>query len=370
MAQIEYLRAEELHFDPRNPRLAEYNLKSEDEGYTLKVLWQEMDVKELVMSILANGFFDSEPLYIIQEDNKWIVIEGNRRLAAIKAILNPTLSPIASGMSPFVERISAVFQESLAAHVPVVKMPSREAAWRYVGFKHVKGAAKWDSYAKAKYIAQVHRDFKISLSEIAEQIGDSKRTALRLYRGLLILEQAERITDFRIDDVYYGRIYFSHLYTAIAYDGYARYLGIIDNGEDEFIVPEDHAKQLLQVMRWLFGSSSQSIEPVIKRQNPDLRNLGQVLLKEESVQVLLATRNLDRAYDNSLDSNEVLRSSLVNAKLRIEDALAKVSVYDGKRDALELASELAKASARLFDSLRIVYDNSNRVDESRFDIDN
>lgn len=368
MAQIEYLSASELHFDSRNPRLAEYNISSSSEDVTLKILWQEMDVKELVMSILANGFFDSEPLFVIWEDEKWVVIEGNRRLAAIKSILNPQL--LSSRMSPFLDTITSDFQSTLSAKVPVVKMQSREEAWRYIGFKHVKGAAKWDSYAKAKYIAQVHRDFKVSLAEIAAQIGDSKRTTLRLYRGLSILEQAERMTDFRRDDVYYERIYFSHLYTAIDYDGYARYLGLTETEDDECHIPESHSKQLLQVMRWLFGSRGQNIVPIIKRQNPDLRYLGQVLQKEESVQVLLTTGSLDRAYDNSLDSNEVLRSSLIVAKLKIEDALAKVSVYDGHRDALEIASELGQAALRLFDSIKSVYDKANRVEENRFAIDN
>lgn len=367
MAQIEFLKAEELHFDPSNPRLAEYTLSGSSEEATMRLLWKEMDVKELVMSILANGFFESEPLYVIKEKEKWIVIEGNRRLAAIKAILDPSI--LASGMDAFSEQISSEFQSRLAAKVPVVKMDSRQDAWRYIGFKHVKGAAKWDSYAKAKYIAQVHRDYNVSLTEIAEQIGDSHRTALRLYRGLSILEQAEKMTEFKREDVYYGRIYFSHLYTALGYDGYARYLGIEDTSAEEFIVNQDHAKQLLQVMRWLFGSSDQSIVPIIKRQNPDLRNLSQVLQKEESVQVLLATSSLDRAYDNSQDSNEVLRTSLVEAKLKIEDALAKVSIYDGRRDALELASEVGQASARLFDSLKTVYDKSHRIEENRFAID-
>ncbi len=43
-----------------------------------------MDIGELVMSILANGFFESEALYIVKEEGRYVVIEGNRRLAAVK----------------------------------------------------------------------------------------------------------------------------------------------------------------------------------------------------------------------------------------------------------------------------------------------
>ena len=87
---IKQVKADDLHFDLKNPRLVEFQgLKSEDE--ILNVLWKNMDIGELVMSILASGFFESEALYVVKEDDKYIVIEGNRRLAAIKAILHPEL---------------------------------------------------------------------------------------------------------------------------------------------------------------------------------------------------------------------------------------------------------------------------------------
>ena len=364
MSQIQKMKADELHFDLINPRLAEFPQET-DEMSILKLLWKEMDIKELVMSILANGFFEHEPLYIINEVGKWVVIEGNRRLAAIKSILSP--GEIA-GMAPFEHAITSELQASIANNVPVVIMDSRESAWRFIGFKHVKGAAKWDSYAKAKYISYVHREFGVSISNIADQIGDAKKTVLRLYRGLSIIEQAERMTAFSREDVYYGRIYFSHLYTALSYDGYSSFLSLRQDG-DELIVPEDHAPQLLMVMRWIFGSESQKIEPIVRKQNPDLRRLGQVLLNPESVQVLVSTNNLDRAYDNSLDSNDVLRSCIVEAKLKVEDATLKMSVFNGEKDAMELCISLAHAVDSLFNGMKAIYEKGKADLKDKYVID-
>lgn len=365
MAQLQTIGADELHFDPKNPRLAEF-AELTDETATLKLLWKEMDVKELVMSILANHFFENEPLYVIREDNKWIVLEGNRRLAAVKAILNPERIP---GMVPFEERITSELQQELKNGLPVVEMESREKAWRLIGFKHVKGAAKWDSYAKAKYIAQVRRDYNVSLSEIADQIGDSKRTTLRLYKGIVVVEQAEQMTEFRIDDVYYNRFYFSHLYTAIAYEGYYKFLGIEDIQSDELTIPQDHAEQLLMVMRWLFGSKDQNIEPVVKKQNPDLIHLSKVLLNSESVQILSSTNNLDRAYDSSLDGNAVIKDSIIAAKLKIEDAQKKLSLFDGSKDIMESCQTMVTAATALFDSMKLIYSQKKNSGSNRFSID-
>lgn len=365
MTNIQQSKASELHFDLKNPRLAEYSGYS-NETEILKLLWSSMAINELVMSILANGFFESEPLYVVEEEGKKVVIEGNRRLAAVKSILHPE---DIKGMAPFMELITDELVHDLEANIPVVIVKNREEAWRYIGFKHVKGAAKWNSYAKAQYIALVHNDYHVSLDDIARQIGDSKNTVRRLFRGLMVLEQAEKDTEFKIDDIYNKRIYFSHLYTALPYTGFMKYLGM-DGGDELPLVPPTHLKQLENVMMWLFGSKSQDIAPVITTQNPDLIQLNQVLQDTEAIELLKSTRDLSVAFDTSEDGQELLRRAMADAKLRIENALAKLSFYDGNRDDLELALDVYNAGEALFDSMKVKYEaikNPKRSDKKTID---
>ena len=89
MGQIEKCKAQELYFDVKNPRLVEFEHTS-DETKILNILWDNMAVNEIVMSILANGFFENEAMYAVVEEGKKIVVEGNRRLAAVKEILSPS----------------------------------------------------------------------------------------------------------------------------------------------------------------------------------------------------------------------------------------------------------------------------------------
>lgn len=78
----------DLHFDYENPRLAEYGInEATPEDEILKILWEAMDVRELVQSISASGFFSHEALIVAKEDGRNIVIERNRRLAAVKVLL-------------------------------------------------------------------------------------------------------------------------------------------------------------------------------------------------------------------------------------------------------------------------------------------
>jgi hypothetical protein len=86
--KVQQVKVSDLYFDHDNPRLAEYGItKATPEDEVLKILWDAMDVRELVQSISASGFFPQEALIIAEEAGRKIVIEGNRRLAAVKVCL-------------------------------------------------------------------------------------------------------------------------------------------------------------------------------------------------------------------------------------------------------------------------------------------
>lgn len=361
MAQIERYSASELHFDKSNPRLVEFNnLKSEED--IIKVLWDNMAVNEIVMSILANGFFENEAMYAIRENDQVVIVEGNRRLAAVKAILNPELI---KGMAKYADRITEQLKQQLSTSLPVIVLEKREDAWRYIGFKHVNGAVKWDSYAKAEYIAQVHNDYGVALDDIAEQIGDSNKITLKLYQGLMVLRQADKETNFKIADVYNNRVYFSHVYTAIMYEGFQEYLGIDITQHTDSPVPADKLDNLQEVMYWILGSKSKGIKPIIKSQNPDIRNLNQVLTKPDATQLLKSTNDLTVAYDMSLDGGDVFYQTLVEAQIRIQKALSKISFYKGDDDMLQTAINIADSADALYKGMKSIRAKINGKEEKR-----
>ena len=82
----------DLRFDRQSPRLIELGINDQyTEDEIIKILWETMDVEELVMSISTGGFFSHEPVIVISEKNEYVVIEGNRRLAAVRVLLKPEL---------------------------------------------------------------------------------------------------------------------------------------------------------------------------------------------------------------------------------------------------------------------------------------
>lgn len=352
-ASINYLHADQLFFDYSNPRMVEYNFsEATSDSEITNIFWTEMATEELVMSILAHGFFQHEPLYVVKEgeDDRLIVVEGNRRLAAIKSILNPDVIEN-NKMDKYREKITPEIIYQLSNSIPVLELENREDAWRYIGFKHVNGAAKWGSYAKAQYIATVKNNFHKSLSEIAEQIGDANNIVKKLYQGFVLLSQADSATDFNKDDTYAKRIYFSHLYTAITYENFRKYLGLEPDFENDNPVAEHNLKKLEQLMFWLYGSSSKKITPVIESQNPDLRHLNEVLGSKEATEYLRVNSDLKLAYEICKGGNTVLYEALVKAKIALEKASSKIREYDGSLESLQVAADVANIANELFERM-------------------
>ncbi len=362
--EIVYLDTESLHFDPRNPRLAEYGIDDglqEDE--ILDILWEAMDVLELIQSIAASGFFDHEALIIAKEKGKNVVIEGNRRLAAVKVLLHPTLAKEKNWPVP---NISVALRKSLATLPAIIS--SREESWRYLGFKHVNGPAKWGSYAKAVYIAEVHRKYGISLKDIANQIGDRHRTVQRLFRGLMVLEQAERERVFHREDRYNTRFSFSHLYTGLDYDGIAGFLGVANKeDESENPVPKAKVKALGELCAWMYGSRKSERTPVVVSQNPDLRNLNSVVANREAIDALRAGTPLDKALEISRNPSEVFESALLASKRELTTARAYLTAgYDNSDALLKVAGTIANIADDIYSELlRKRSEQSGRGKKSR-----
>jgi hypothetical protein len=343
----------DLVFDTQNPRIAEFNLgNGSSEQEIIKILWNVMGVEEIVLSIKASGFFEHEPLIAIKESGQLVVIEGNRRLAAIKCILDPNLADYI-GINKNSLYVSEEVRESLKT-VPVIFVSERKEAWKFIGFKHINGPAKWGSYAKAQYISLIKNEYHISLEQIASQIGDTHKTVQKLYQGLQVIEQAEHIGKFDRSDINAPRLYFSHLYTGLSYEGIKEFIGIKDVSEEvENPVPEDKQDNLGELLLWFFGSKKREAEPVIQSQNPDLRRIEAVVKNKEAIYALRDGIPLAVAYEISQPKDETFEQSLLEAKRALQKAQSyQTEGFDGKDEAmLRLAASVASIADELYEGM-------------------
>src|SRR5437763_9641567 len=356
------LPVSELLLDAKTPRPAEYGITESATQYDLlKTLWEEMSVEEVAASIAHSGYFEHEPLFVeAASDNKYVDIEGNRRLAAVKLLIDGDLrTKLRATDLPTITKAGAEELNQL----PVI-ITTRREVWRYLGFKHVNGPATWGSYAKAQYIAFVHNNYNVPLADIAEQIGDYNATVERMYRGLMIIEQAERAGVFNRGDTSKSKFHFNYIYTGMDYPGVKGFLKLGNKAADvRNPVPSSRLKNLGDLLAWLYGSKQRSKKSLIKSQNPDLRFLDSVLQSPEGVKALRDGLPLSVARDISLGDERIFTQSLREAKLALQKALGTVTTgYDpNDSESLVIGNDLQSLTRDLVDGMMQKKSRGQRV---------
>ncbi len=343
-AEVYDAPVEQLLLDAENPRLAS-GIGGATQEDLLKVLWTEMAVDEVAFSIASNGFFREEPLLVIPGDKvkggkgKFIVVEGNRRLAAVLLLRDTKLR----------ERLKATELPTIDSKrhsdlntVPVFRYPDRESLWTFCGFRHINGAKPWDAFSKAQYVATVKEEYGVSLDEIAKKIGDRHATVKRLYRGYKVLEQAEHAAGFSREDRVRNKFYFSHLYTAVDQIEFQKFLGIdADKSLKPNPVPKSRLSELKELMTYLYGNKSAGKEPLVRTQAPDLNTLREVINKPASLSAIRSGLSLDRAYEIGVGDKRRFRESLVRAKEELQQAKGTVTKgYSGEEDLYETMADI------------------------------
>ena len=348
----------ELLLDPNNPRMVEATGDRSPEGI-IRYLWREMAVREVALSIAENGYFAHEPVFAATEQGKLVVIEGNRRLAAVKLLLDAKLRKAVGATD--LPTINDTRRKQLST-LPVIKR-SRSEIWRYLGFKHVNGPQQWNSLAKAEYIAWVHNTLQQPLDTIAKSIGDEHATVKRLYRGLMTLRQAEGADVFNRKDRWSTHFSFSHLYTGLDYAGIQDFVGLPtkETSFRERPIPKSKIANLGELCVWLYGSKSKAQPPLVKSQNPDLRKLDEILHSKDGVAALRRGLPLDVSLNVSRGDGRLFREALVEAKTSLQDARGiLLTGYGGEADLLQTAQEINDLATNIHEEMLRMRQNATK----------
>ena len=116
----------EIFLDQKNIRTP---ISEKDQSALIQDMFENEQAMDLVKSYQENGVFPDEFPIVIKEQEKLIAIEGNRRLAALKATLVPTIVP------HFEKQIKKLVNVKIKK-INVVIAPNRDAAIKHIANKH------------------------------------------------------------------------------------------------------------------------------------------------------------------------------------------------------------------------------------------
>src|SRR5262249_12097953 len=127
-----------------NPRFAgQMTGKTQDEIQQL-IYEDPHYASELVDSLVENGFIDYEPLVVKRADARYVVVEGNRRLAAIREIRQHP-DKYAGRKSDLEKTPVLIFPDR-----PNEQQQSEMRA--YLGVRHLLGFREWPPISKAQFL--------------------------------------------------------------------------------------------------------------------------------------------------------------------------------------------------------------------------
>lgn len=181
----------ELKLDSQNPRLPdEYrNLNQKD---LLRHFFSSYALEELASSYIANGFFPSEPLLILKDGT---VLEGNRRLAALKFLFHDETAQEADIPEYSTDEDFSSAKKKALQTIPVIIVDDREELSAYLGYRHISGPKAWSAAAKARYVTlRVNKHAQsnplTAFSVVGKEIGSNVPGVRNMYQQYSLLKIA------------------------------------------------------------------------------------------------------------------------------------------------------------------------------------
>lgn len=338
----------DLLLDPQNPRLPE-----EEHGSTqadlLRIMIDRFKIDELAESIVSIGFTSFDPIVTYRSGDGIIVLEGNRRVATLQLLLNPSLAPqrhqerwrnlskeLPSDVRKDISRINVSIYDD-RTHPDVIA---------YIGFRHVTGVLKWPALEKARYVADLVDNHQWSFAAVAQRLGSYPKHIERHYVAYRLVRQAVHEESPGSDRM---EAAFGVLMRAIQAAGVVDFLGLSfpgDPARSKKPISRQRLPAFKEFVVWAFGTDQ--AEPVLK-DSRDVTKFGQILGSAEALGYLrTATRpTIQRAWFKSGGELDGLVETLRAAADRLEEGLPFILDHKDDPDVLDAAMRCARAFVQI-----------------------
>ena len=358
------LNIDDLEFDKQNPRLP--TTVGTEESAIIEYLATKTGIADLMISIGENGFFQGEAIVVTSAENgKYTVLEGNRRLVALKLLQNPRLASNRKSITGASEEA-----KNKPTDIPAFIVNSRYDALQYLGFRHISGVQRWDPLAKARYLKllfeQASGEPEKRCIEVAREIGSRRDAVRRSLDALAAYEAIEERDFFDIDDLNEGSFRFGTFYTAIANAGIASFVGV-RQGDSRAPHPIANPKSLKkeplkELTEWMFKKDSQGSTRLGESRN--IPKLNAVIENPDALKKLRQGASLDSAYSATIDNREVFLQDITLAIDHLEQAKdhlkqANLNLYSLSSDDQEADDQEAVESVQ--EAMNMLDDTINRL---------
>ncbi|MGZ8218909.1 hypothetical protein [Methylomagnum sp.] len=366
--RIQFIELSRLKLDPENPRLP---LSIErDESSMLDYIAESTAIEDLMGAIAENDFFPGEPVVGIPDGNDFIVIEGNRRLAAVLLLHEPDKC---SHPSMRMREIAANARYKPKC-LPVINGGTRSKVLPYLGFRHITGVKEWEPLAKARYMKQLFDLTSAKLEpaqrykEVGRSIGNRSDHIKRNLDALAVYDFIENNNFFEIEGLDEESIKFSVLSTALANDRIGCFTGVSrKDGDDDYtpshpiINPETlKPREIHEITDWLYKKGENGRTRIGESRN--LKLLSAVVDSHRALAAFRDGATLTYAYQLTSEIAKDFIGLLYQAEGALTEAAGIVATMDYDDESL-------RVSRRILETIRLIGKTLNekrKPDEDEF----
>lgn len=303
-----------LILDPENTRFP-ISLTKENRSKRTIINWllENSSIIELMLAIGKNDFFIGDPLLVIKsnESEKYIVVEGNRRLTSLFLLDDSSLADIHTN------KIGKVLAETTyrPTEIPCIVFNERSEILQYFGYRHITGIKSWDLETKARYLNSLLENGNASTltessRELAKKIGsrsDYVKKILVSYQVYKVIEDNGFYKIPNLDDTSFP---FNNIPDFLSKENIRKFIGVDFNNEALFVKLNE--EQLEELINWFFRKNVQNKSQVLVNSD-QLKKLNDVLSNEESLQNFRDQGSLTQALKYVTQSEGIFHNDISNA---------------------------------------------------------
>ena len=348
-----------------------------------RLMYRRYDARSVALSMAANGYFDEEPLVVVPVDaafaktlfsgsedfatlvldyvtrgGEFLVVEGNRRLSAVKLLLDPEMRERVKVPVSF----PIVTDESIARDlndIPCVVYPDRVEVIPYLGVKHIRGPLRWEAYSQAAYTAKIideavnrDRDADAALDQLERQTGTTTTRLKRLYIAYKIFQQLDQDIEIDRDAVIERFSFVATMYAQIPLRAFLGLKAPSDIFLKERLITEGYLENAQLLFDWVFGNKEKKLQPVVMESRDLTGRLSVVVKSPEAIDYLREYRDLGGAYDRTNGELDFLTKRLQRAVSTVQQVMQVAYKYETDERLIAKAEELESAVIALRRQLR------------------
>ena len=344
----ETVRLDQLLLDPNNFRFEGEKKRTrtpskrfaEPTVQSSALLRLETDgIDELKESILTNGFLPVERIVVrewkesAKGDQKYVVLEGNRRTATLGRIQKDA----AAGAT-----VSPEIIDSLSTLPVIVLEDEDESAYLSImGIRHVGGIKEWGGYQSAALISDLKTKHKMSSRDVASTVGLSVQEVNRRYRSFRALEQMRSDEEF---GAYVDSDLYPLFHEALATPALRAWLKWSDT---KYEAEDEENRTLFYSLVSPFVDREQKNRPPKITTYLQVRGLKSVLDNEDAYESL---RDLEQDFSDA--------AAFVKAKDSLKDWPSKVKSAAAALNHMGIveSKSLTAAQLKVLEDLKVVVD--------------